>query len=504
VLLLAADEPRGGKHSTTLLTRRVKQAIAEWYVTQLLEASRDGLVEHTIQGYNIGHPAHGYLAERIPHPVPAKRAEGKTKTRLVIDPDRAPAIAQIFTWRVSERLGYASIAKRLNRDPDRYPPPIPNRPSTAKGGWTASAVADILRNPKYTGYMVWNRYSGGTGTTRQRSSNPPDAWVWSPEPTHPAIVSLDLWRQAQQIGRNHHGSRDGSDPNRHPHTEQTYVLRSHVRCIHCRRRMCGRTITHRSRTGEVTSRHVYYRCPLPEADGELLAHRHPDHPPSVYVREDYLLDGILAFFAERVFHPDRRSRLGEHLRHLDQTARQHLQQQRTGLQRAIDELDVRKRRLIRALALNDSLDHDDDQAALVVNELRRDLQALDQQRRAKLQELAGLTAEEDQADAVELLDALPLAAGRLPKLPEPTLRRLFAAFQLQVEYDRGANWATVRLTLRGDAAAELQAAAREVLPAGTQDPRVLLRDAQATTVTHALGVPPATTMCNRPRTGVPS
>jgi DNA invertase Pin-like site-specific DNA recombinase len=266
VLLLAADEPRGGKYSTTLLTRRVKQAIAEWYVTQMLEASRDGLVEHTRQGYNIGRPPYGYLAERIPHPVPAKRAEGKTKSRLVVDPDRAPAVAQTFTWRVSERLGYKTIAKRLNRDPGSYPPPIPNRPAAAKGGWTEAAVADLLRNPKYTGYMVWNRI--GENTTRR--PNRPEDWVWSPEPTHQAIVTLQVWRRAQQLGRQHHGSRDGASPNRHPHTKRTYVLRSHVRCVHCGRRMHGRAITHRRRNGEATSQHTYYRCPLPEADGELL------------------------------------------------------------------------------------------------------------------------------------------------------------------------------------------------------------------------------------------
>jgi site-specific DNA recombinase len=494
IILVAADEPRDGKHSTKILTRRIKQSIAEWYVLELLEASREGLEQHTLQGWNTGHPPHGYLAERIPHPVPAKRAEGKTKTRLLIDPQRAPAVAQIFAWRVGERLGYASIAKRLNRDPDRYPPPIPNRPNTAKGGWTASAVADILRNPKYTGYMVWNRYAGGTGTTRRRSSNPPDAWVWSPQPTHQAIVSLELWRQAQQIGRAHRGSRDGADPNRHPHTKRTYLLRSHVRCVHCRRRLCGRTITHRNRAGEVTSQHVYYRCPLPEADGELMLGRHPDHPSSVYVREDHLLDGLLGFFAERVFHPDRRDRLGTHLRRLDQTARQHLQRQQAGLQRAIDDLDARKRRLVRALALNDSLDHDDEQATLVVDELRQNLQELDQQRHAKLQELAALADQHDQADAVELLDALPIAADGLPELPEPVLRGLFAAFQLHVDYDRHANWATVQVTLRGDNAAELQAVARHALridqPTGTKDRDTPPGDAQPTTVTHALVVPP--------------
>nr|WP_240972616.1 recombinase family protein [Nonomuraea sp. FMUSA5-5] len=93
VMLLAADEPmpqldrpKGGrarKRATPVLTRRVKQAVAEWYVLQMLELSWDAFCEHTEQGWNVGKPCYGYRAKKIPHPVAAKRAEGKSKTRLV-------------------------------------------------------------------------------------------------------------------------------------------------------------------------------------------------------------------------------------------------------------------------------------------------------------------------------------------------------------------------------------------------------------------------------------
>jgi site-specific DNA recombinase len=84
VALLAADEGiksdavlrTGGerpKQATQILTRRVKQAISEWYVVNMLELSWDGVMEHTRQGWNIGKPPYGYVAERHPHPVKAKR-----------------------------------------------------------------------------------------------------------------------------------------------------------------------------------------------------------------------------------------------------------------------------------------------------------------------------------------------------------------------------------------------------------------------------------------------
>jgi hypothetical protein len=61
--------------------------------------------------------------------------------------------------------------------------------------------------------------------------------------------------------------------------------------------------------------------------------------------------------------------------------------------------------------------------------------------------------------AVELLDVLPAGAVALEAVSEPTLRRLFAAFQLQVRYDKHANWATLQVTLHEDRLDELLAVA---------------------------------------------
>jgi hypothetical protein len=57
---------------------------------QMLEQSWDGLCTHSKQGWNVGRPPYGYLAQLIPHPVPAKAAEGKTKSRVNTDHDRFP------------------------------------------------------------------------------------------------------------------------------------------------------------------------------------------------------------------------------------------------------------------------------------------------------------------------------------------------------------------------------------------------------------------------------
>jgi len=91
--LFAADEPMTA-NATAILTRRVKQGVAEWYVRDLIEKSRRGMEESASQGWHTGGPVpYGYRLEQHPHPNPHKAREGKKKHRIVPDPTRAPIVA---------------------------------------------------------------------------------------------------------------------------------------------------------------------------------------------------------------------------------------------------------------------------------------------------------------------------------------------------------------------------------------------------------------------------
>ena len=236
VALFAADEPivLSGKRATTILTCRVKQGVAEWYVLETLEKAWDGFCEHTRQGWNVGVPPYGYVAEKIPHSVPARRAEGKTKTRLLPDPARAPVVHQIYAWRISEDLGYAAIAERLNADPDRYPVPRSLDPGGQRDVWNRSSVRKLLVNPKYSGFMVWNRRASKKGG----AVNSKNAWVWSEQPTHELLVTKDLFEAAAAVAASRQGSRNAAGANlAHLDTKRAYLLRSFVFCEMCGRRM---------------------------------------------------------------------------------------------------------------------------------------------------------------------------------------------------------------------------------------------------------------------------
>ncbi len=466
VRLYAADEPIDprGKRATGLLTRRVKQGVAEWYVIDMLERSWDGFKVHTGQGWNIGKPPYGYAADKVDHPVPAKAAEGQTKTRLIPDLVRAPAVEHIFRLRVMERLGYDAIAARLNADRDRYPVPEPTSPRRRRGTWSGSAVRDILTNPKYTGYMVWNRRATKSGG----KVNPPEAWVWSDQPTHEPLVSRETFEAAAQVAQVRRGSRSEPGPNTaHRHTRHGYLLRSYVHCGGCGQRMFGKT-----RHGR-----AYYSC-YPAGNNADRLDRYPtDHPKAVYVREDALTEALDHVIATRVFGPDRRTFLRQALaqrpsrqRHAEATRAETLREQ-------IDDLTARQDRLITELETTDPSDR------TFRDRLRHRFDALESERADKTRQLTELekTLTSQPEPDVELLDQLPILAGiNLTEVPERLQRKLYDALQLQIHYDR-PDHARFRLTLTDDT---VDALTQATTSAGIREP-----DTRA----HATATPPGAT-----------
>jgi hypothetical protein len=407
--LLASDEGVTNlrKRATSILTRRVKQATSEWYVLDTLEKAWDGFCEHATQGWNIGVPPYGYLAERIPHPIPAKRTEDLCKTRLVPDPVRAPVVAEIFEWRVGERLSCQAIADRLDADPDRYPPPtaIAAPAAAARGAPAQCATSSATRSTRAT-------WSGtAAAATPSGAGNPPDLWVWSREASHPAIVSLDTYRAAAEVASHRRTSRQDAGPSGHPGTKHTYLLRSYVRCSMCQRRMEGTT-----RKGSF----VYFRCrPRPTSGHDPMA-KWPGHPSDVYVSQDKLLPGVLNFLAGRVFGPDRRALLLEDLDESAERAYTAWQERTAAIERTLADLDARRARLLTAL---ETTDDPDGLLARDVNDRLR--QPVDQQH-AAMAELQHHRANppDTNGQAPELLDRIgQVSRSRLETASEPSCAR---------------------------------------------------------------------------------
>jgi site-specific DNA recombinase len=414
VLLLASDEPftTTRRRATAVLTRRMKQGIAEWYVLDMLEKSWGGFEVHTRQGWNVGRPPYGYVADSVPHPVPARRAEGKHKTRLTIDPQQAATVRAIYDLRIGDRLGYRQIAEHLNTDLANYPPPMPTSPARALGRWTGSSVRDILTNPKYTGHMVWNRRASKKGGRMNRISD----WVLSDEPTHPAITP-EQFAAAAAVAGYRERSRSGDAPNRHPAARRSYTLRSFVLCASCGRRMFGKT--HHGKP--------IYVCKPPDR------RRPTGHPVSIIVPEAPLLTFLSAFFNTHLLGPDRADLLTDALTaHADQDDGATHTRRLAALDQQIEDLAAKQRRILRQA--EDAAPGDPFTTGLRERYNDLDIQRRDlEQQRTRLAEHASGPAP---GNAADLLARLPIATLDLASLPTDILRALCEAFRITTTFDR--------------------------------------------------------------------
>jgi hypothetical protein len=441
VPLFATDEPADiqGINPTTVLVRRIKQGVAEYFRLQIKKKAWEGLRQHAIAGWNIGTAPYGYTAERVPHPVPMKAAQGRTKTRLILDPVRGPVVAAIYTWRVDEHLGVPAITARLNADHGRYPPPDGLH-------WAESSAGRILRNPKYTGYMVFGRRR--KTSRRQYRPVPPEEWTWSEQPAHPAIVTRAMFDEAQVIGEAHRTASDALD-SAQPAARHNYALRSRVRCRLCQRRMCGITRTSsRYYTGDPDALHTYYLCTHDPANPRHAALR-PDHPRTVSVREDALLDVIRQFFADRIFGPERRALLAAQLPASEADAAVQRAATRAALTRELARIDIAQRNQILQI---DGLSPDPADTAAQAMRARcyQRFTELHAERETIETQITTLDATPARDDHAELLDALPLLAARLDQLPDRLQAALYQAFDIQCLYGKDMHqvtiWATITTT----------------------------------------------------------
>jgi Recombinase len=358
---------------------------------------------------------------------------------LARDPQRAPVVQQIFTWRVVHKLGMPTIAVRLNADPARYPAP------TGKG-WTTPTVYAILGNPKYTGHMVYGRIRKRNG---RRVTVPPAEWPWSPEPVHPAIIDRPTWEAAQEISAEHSTSRDGDQLSRHPAATRTYAYRGRCRCRDCRRRMGA------SPYPSAAGTRVYYQCPHNPANPRHAAAA-PDHPRTVKAPETRLDQIVGLFFTDHIFGPRRAELLAAQLPATDAAARADRDASAAAIRTRLRQIETAQNSCILELEQLPA-DSADTAAAAMRGRIRARFADLHAEREQLDAQLAALAAATPRAADPTLLDELPLAGDILPGLPPDLKTRLLDAFDIQVLWNKPGRQATVH--------AEITDATLQALPA---------------------------------------
>jgi site-specific DNA recombinase len=438
VSLYAADEPMT-TDATAILTRRVKQGISEWYALDLMEKSRRGMEESVRQGWHTGgRPPYGYVLEQHQHPNPSKAREGKHKHRLIFDPIRRKVVLMIYEDYCIRLIGLGEICDKLNRNPDRYPPPIPNAKdeNELRHTWSRSVVQAILRNPKYTGYNVWGRHDKSPGTPLIR---PRDQWVWSPEPTHSAIVSRELFDMVEERAQKNTNAMKAGMPRRahkqtKPSARRVYPLRGRVRCSMCGRSMEG---SHQREANWYRCQYVYRRGP----EAATLA----NHPKVHGIKQDRVLEPVLDFLARRVFGPDRLRLLRDGLADASSSG---WEDHTAELERLDAEL-AKLNRSLRAQTLRLE-EHEDPNHPIVALASKRIVE-LSTRKAAVTDAIQRLTTERPAGhhpdEIVAMLDAVPDLRPTIATATDGELQEVFRAFDVSILYDKDRQMLTLAATI---------------------------------------------------------
>lgn len=341
---------------------------------------------------------------------------------------------------INIRLRRPQAVERLNSDLDRYPPPRRNKkdendlPQT----WSKSQLHFMLRNPKYTGYNVWNRHDKRRG---KRLLRPREQWIWSEAPTHEAIVGREMFDGVEGRARRNdipvREDRPIAYPRRGSGRGRLYMLRGRVHCGICGRRMSG---SHQK------GKH-WYRCQYVQNRGHAAADV-SGHPRTVGIKEEVIMYGVRGMMS-RLFGPDRLDLVRDEL--LDKASEGAWQERDSRLA----ELHAETREIEQALyrqALR--LEEHDDPAHPVVKLATRRIEELSTKDKAITAEIAVLEAQEPDGprrDEIEaILSSLPDLREVWDEAEPGSLMEVFDAYDLAVTYDKPAGTLDLSVVLDGD------------------------------------------------------
>lgn len=140
-----------------------------------------------------GYAPHGY------------QKDPQDPSRLIVDPETAPVIRQIFLWR-AEGLGYGTILKKLNEmdipSPGRYR--FENGIRTNNNGkgrallWNRHVLTDILKNEVYIGHLVQGKQLASYWCGIPMHTVSPDEWAVSRN-AHEPIIAEELFARVQEV-----------------------------------------------------------------------------------------------------------------------------------------------------------------------------------------------------------------------------------------------------------------------------------------------------------------
>jgi hypothetical protein len=152
------------------------------------------------RGLHTGGRIYGYRSVPVVDPSGRLDAGGQpllSGMELVIDPDEARIVRQIFDW-FAGGVSMRAIAHRLNDQTVAFPAASTRRGAKRKG-WAQSAVRVILLNDKYRGQWIFGRrifLKDPVSGRRRARQRPQSEWQVSEHPDL-RLIPDDLWQAVQ-------------------------------------------------------------------------------------------------------------------------------------------------------------------------------------------------------------------------------------------------------------------------------------------------------------------
>lgn len=233
------------------LVRGIMMSVSEHYSKQLGERCRAGMAERFRQGY--------WVSSAIPLGYKTEREEETGLSRLVIDPDEAPHVQEIFRLYTTQGCGLYKIARMLDERG------IATHGHYGTRKWCNSSTAKILDNTTYIGICTWGKRGGGEIVEIER-----------PELR---IIDQTTWDETRRIRRERSKRQPG-------YSGKITATTGLVRC-----EVCGGQVFHK-KISRARGGHPYLAC------GTRLRHGAKSGvcSNSSYVRVDHLMTRVQEVF----------------------------------------------------------------------------------------------------------------------------------------------------------------------------------------------------------------
>lgn len=170
--------------------------------------------------------------------------------KLVVNPETAPVVQDIFKWYVYEGMNKNAICKKLIAmgvpSPTAYKKQkgMKYHNSQCDSGnvyWSTRTILNMLKNPTYLGHMVQGRHQVKSYKVHTIVPIPEEDWFYV-EDTHEPIIDQETFDLAQELL--------SKDVRTSPKEKTVFLFSGFLRCGDC-----GRGMTRRTSKG-----YTYYNC----------------------------------------------------------------------------------------------------------------------------------------------------------------------------------------------------------------------------------------------------